>query len=368
MRISLVIDLGAKVSLISNTVYNQFFSHIPLRKAQIKLVSYDGSDIEALGCIQCKVQYYSSTLPDFTFYVTMGNSVMGVDLFDALGFCVRDPRDVCISTVHSTVSLQQHRPTVDLSVTPVKQALRRLPLALRDEISADMQRQLQLGHIEKENTPSRWLSNIVPIRKPDEKLRVCLDLTTVNRAIIPEVYPLPTMEELTNQMAGSTIFSKIDLRWGYLQVQLAEDNRYPTIFIVPDLGVYRYTKLCFGICCGPQQIVRDITKGLDDCVNLLDDILVHGKDRAEHDTRLRTVLQRLPDHRATVNADKSVLGADAVDFDGLRFSANGVSPIDSHTAAIRDMKPPSNAKMLRSWLGSTGYYMRFFSDLVEPLR
>ena len=64
-------------------------------------------------------------------------------------------------------------------------------------------------------------------------------------------------------------------------------------------------------------------------------------------------------------------GADAVDFDGLRFSANNVSPIDSHTAAIRDMKPSSNAKMLRGWLGATGYFMRFFphyADLVEPLR
>ena len=148
---------------------------------------------------------------------------------------------------------------------------------------------------------------------------------------------------------GSTIFSKIDLRWGYLQVQLAEDSRYLTTFIVPDLGVFRYTRLCFGICSGPsafQKLVKDITKGLDSCVNLLDDILVHGKDRAEHDKRLRAVLQRLSDHRARVNADKSVLGTDAVDFDGLRFSANGVSPIDSHTAAMRDMKPPS--KMLRS--------------------
>jgi hypothetical protein len=103
----------------------------------------------------------------------------------------------------------------------------------------------------------------------------------------------------------------------------------------------------------------------------LDDILVHGKDRAEHDKRLRAVLQRLSDHHATVNADKTVLGADVVDFDGLRFSANGVSPIDSHIAALRDMQPPSNAKMLRSWLGATGYYMRFvphYADLVEPLR
>ena len=101
--------------------------------------------IEALGYVWCKVQYYSSTLLDFTFYVTMGNSVMGVDLSNALGFRVRDSHDMCISTVHSTVLLQQypellkgfgqitgyqHRPTVDLSVTPVKQPLRRLPLAL----------------------------------------------------------------------------------------------------------------------------------------------------------------------------------------------------------------------------------------------
>ena len=200
-----MIDLGAKVSLISNTVYNQFFSHIPLRKAQIKFASYDGSNIKALGCIWCSVQYYSSTLPDFTFYVMMGNSVMGVDLFNTLGFRVRDPRDVCISTAHFTVSLQQypelpkgfgqisgyqHWPTVDLSVTPVKQALRCLPLALRDEVMADIQRQLQLDLIEKAGMPSRWFFNIVRIRKPDKKLLVCLDLTAVNRAIISEVYCL----------------------------------------------------------------------------------------------------------------------------------------------------------------------------------
>ena len=194
------------------------------------------------------------------------------------------------------------------------------------------------------------------IKKPDKKLQVCLDLTAMNRAIIPKVYPLPTMEELTSQLAGSTIFSKIDLKWGYLQVQLAEDSRYLIIYIVPDLGVFRYTRLCLGICSEPnafQQIVKDITIGLDGCVNLFDDILVHSKDRAEHDKPLRVILQHLSDHCATFNADKSVLGANAVDFDSLRFPANGVSLINLHTAAIRDMKPPSNAKMLCSWLGAT---------------
>ena len=132
--------------------------------------------------------------------------------------------------------------------------------------------------------------------------------------------------------------------------------------------MFRYTRQCFGICSGPcafQQIVKDITKSLDGCVNLLDDILVLGKDRAEHDKRLRAVLQRLSYHRVTVNVDKSLQEADAFDFDGLRFSANGVSPIDSHTAAIRDMKPLSNVNMLRSWLGATSYYMRLVLQYAD---
>lgn len=63
--------------------------------------------------------------------------------------------------------------------------------------------------------------------------------------------------------------------------------------------MFRYTRLCFGTCSCPsafQQIVNDITKGLNGCINLLDNILVHGKDRAEHDKLLRAVLQRLFDH------------------------------------------------------------------------
>ena len=93
----------------------------------------------------------------------------------------------------------------------------------------------------------------------------------------------------------------------------------------------RCIRVCFGICSWSsafQKILKDITKGFDGYVNLLDDILEHGKDHTEYDKQLRAVLQRLSDHRATVNADKTVLGAGAVDFDGLRFLVFGVSPID----------------------------------------
>jgi hypothetical protein len=315
---------------------------------------------------------------------------MGVNLFDALGFKVIDPDNVHIAMIEqaaSSVTLSQyptltqefgcitrfqHRPMVDPTVKPVRQPLRRLPLALHDEVSAELQQMIKLDLIEKIDA-SQWVSNVVPIRKKDKKLRVCIDLTNVNKAIIPDTYPLPTQDELTSQLAGATVFSKIDLRWGYLQIKLAEDSRHLTAFITHD-GVYQFKRLCFGLCSGPsafQKIIRTITASLEGVVNLLDDILVYGPTRAVHDQRLRAVLQRLSDHHATVNVEKTVIGASEVDFDGFSFSAGGGRPTASHTEALTQLKVPTNLKELRSFLGAVGFYMKFvdhYADIVEPLR
>jgi RNase H-like domain found in reverse transcriptase/Integrase zinc binding domain/Integrase core domain len=106
-------------------------------------------------------------------------------------------------------------------------------------------------------------------------------------------------------------------------------------------------------------------------VNLLDDILIYGPTRVVHDQRLRAVLQRLSDHHATVNVEKTVIGASEVDFDGFSFSAGGVRPTASHTEALTQLKVPTNLKELRSFLGAVGFYMKFvdhYADIVEPLR
>ena len=88
------------------------------------------------------------------------------------------------------------------TIAPVRQPLRRLPLALRDEVSAELRKLMDLDLIEKVDA-SPWVSNLVLVRKKDNKLRICIDLTCVNKAIIPASYPLPTFDELTGQLAGS---------------------------------------------------------------------------------------------------------------------------------------------------------------------
>jgi hypothetical protein len=155
-----------------------------------------------------------------------------------------------------------------------------------------------------------WTSNIVVARKKCGGVRVCVNLSDVNKALVPQRYPLPTMEELTERIAGSTVFSKLDIAWGYLQLELAEECRYVTAFVSHE-GVFQWRSLPFGLATGPsafQQVVRHMTDQLPGCVHILDDILCYGRDMVEHDTRLRDILDRLAKYDATLRVDKCVLG------------------------------------------------------------
>ena len=246
-------------------------------------------------------------LPRFTFYVTTkGTSRRGLDLCNELGGTVqlghasvvgKPAASVAAVSSSSPPSLLQpvlspqpssslsavsladyptlttglgrlrgfvHRPKIDLSVKPVQQRFYHQPLALRQLISDELRRLERDGVIER-ITSSVWTSNIVVTRKRCGTARVCINLSDVNRAIVPERYPLPTMEELTEKIAGCTVFSKIDLAWSYTQLELAEECRYLTAFVTHE-GVYRARVLRFGLASGPsafQQVIRLILRDLE---------------------------------------------------------------------------------------------------------
>lgn len=160
------------------------------------------------------------------------------------------------------------------------QLLHHFPQALRNDISSELQRMLDDGIIEQVNT-SPWISNLV-VAKKNGGLRICVDLRAVNKAIIPDRYPLPTTEELTTQFHGSTIFSKLDLRQGYLQVPLHPESRNLTAFITHK-GVFHYKRMAFGLSLAPscfQKIMGSIFAGIPGAPVYLDDIVVHGASTA----------------------------------------------------------------------------------------
>ena len=397
----LMLDLGAKVSVLSSEFFhNTMASTVPLRTPAVTLRTYSGEPIPCLGQVSVSVQLGRQLLTQFPFYVTeRGSSMMGVDLFDALGGTVHVGDDQIVSTSHigksisavvserSSVHLDDypvllkasgklkgfvHRPMINSSVLPVQQKFWHLPLALREPVSQELRRMEADGVIERIDA-SPWTSNIVTAKKRDGSLRLCVNLTEVNKALIPERYPLPTMDELTEHLYGCTVFSKIDLLWGYLQLPLAEDRRYLTAFITHD-GVWQFRSLPFGLASGPsafQQVIRKILHGLDGCTNILDDILVYGRTVAEHDERLRRVLDRLVKYNATIRRDKCVIGVAEVDFNGHHLSASGVQPLLSNVEAIQKMPAPVDQKQLLRFVCTASYYLKFlsgFAELCEPLR
>lgn len=386
--VDLLLDLGSEVSVVGGRLYDEVFSGAPLQQPDVRMQAYGALGIDCRGYFEVPVTYQGVRLPTFRFYVTRrGDSLMGVDLFDALGFKVQPPISPTTVNALSTVSLSaypilcksfgivsgfQHKPRVDVSVLPVRQPMRRLAERLREPVSKAVLQMEREGIIERIDS-SPWVSNIVPVKKPDGSIRVCVDLSEPNKAVIPDQYPLPTMEELSCELAGATIFSKLDLKWGYLQISLAEESRDLTAFVCLE-GLFRFTRLPFGLCSAPsafQQMISLIIKSVKGAVNLLDDIFIYGRTVAEHDARLRAVLDLLQQHNCTVNLQKCVIGVREVEFNGHVISAMGARPLISHVDAIVRLPVPSSCVELKRFLSTAGYLLKFvphFATIAEPLR
>ena len=399
--VCLVCDTGAKVSILNESTVMKLHLRV-LPDVDLVLKTYTGSVIKTLGIVKASVQCADKYVHNFSFVVVKtGSNIMGLDLFDALGYRIGVPyhnENVCHSCstnrvgVNSVSSLSEHRfraifsdlfkqpevilgfvhkPMVDSTVVPRAQAMRRVPIALHDDVAQELKRMVDDGILEPIDA-GEWVSNMVVVRKPTGGVRICCDLTDVNRAIIPDRFPLPTIAELSCNMAGAKVFSKIDLRQGYLQVSLDPESRYLTSMITP-LGLMQWTRLPPGMCSAPscfQKIISVILKDCDGVVNLLDDILVGGRTVKEHDDRLFKVLCRLRDAHVRLHGEKTVFGVAELDFVGLHVTEHGVSPLRSSVEAVQNIPAPTNVKQLRSFLGSVGFYSKFignFAYVAEPL-
>ena len=260
-------------------------------------------------------------------------------------------------------------------VTPFHlSAPRHIAIPMLDKVKEEIQKMERLGVIRKVNHPTEWCHPIVVVGKPNGKIRLCIDLTKLNLGIKREFYQIESVEETISKIGpGCEVFTKLDANSGYWQVPLDEDSQLLTTFITP-FGRYCCTRGPFGLS-SMQEIFNkkmdNIVEDLEGVAKSTDDFLVYGKNKAEHDSRLRKLLSRFRENNVTLNKEKCKFSVAKVDFIGHEVDKDGLKPLSSRVSAILDYPIPKSITELRRFLGMANQLSKYSTELAtaaEPLR
>ena len=256
---------------------------------------------------------------------------------------------------------------------PLRQPYRRQNPAVRREEMTQVHQMLSSSVIRPSNSP--WASPVVMVRKKDGSLRFCVDFRQLNAATVKDAHPLPRIDDLLDALHGAKWFSTLDLKSGYWQVPIAEQDKEKTAFRTSSGQLYEFNQVPFGLCNAPatfSRLMDRVLAGLhwETCLFYLDDIIVFSSTWEEHLARLREVFERLRHAKLKLGAPKCTFATKEVSYRGHRVTEEGLLPDPSLLAAIRDIPPPKTATEVRSFLGLAGYYRRYvkgFAAIAAPL-
>ena len=229
---------------------------------------------------------------------------------------------------------------IDPEVPPVTQPIRRVPYHLRDKLTTKLNELVELDIIEKVSGPSSWVSPVVVVPKPSGDICLCVDMRQANTAVKRGRLPIPTTDEVLQDLNQSKFFSKLDLTSAYHQIELSPESRDITTFGTHK-GLYRYKRLMFSISCAPemyQKVLHQVLQECDGAHNILDDVIVHAPTQEEHDKRFENVVRVLSSRWLTLNRDKCQLKMSHLDFMGHVLSARGIGPADVKVKAVVDAR------------------------------
>lgn len=377
----LIIDSGAMCNVLTTKMLSKLNIEIPMSKSKVLLRGFHSGPVQAHGCIMLECEY-KGIWKNLEFQIVDDKRELALlgkqdcesfDLIRRVNMVDDSPnenllnkyKDVfCenIGCVPGEVNIK-----LNPDVEPVICPPRPIPAAIRDQVKKELDHLEKCEIIKKVTEPTRWVNPMVCVRKPNGRVRLCIDPHRLNQAILREHYPLCSIDDVTTRLNGSKYFSVLDANMGYYQLKLNDKSSYYTTFNTP-FGRYRHLRMAMGISSAPeifQRVMTDLFGDLEGVEIVMDDMLVHGKTLEEHNNRLEAVLKRARENDLKLNPKKSKIAQSEVKYIGHIITGEGLKPSPERIESIVDMKRPENFAELESWLGMIAYVAKFIPNLSE---
>ncbi|GJR39286.1 putative reverse transcriptase domain-containing protein [Tanacetum coccineum] len=259
-----------------------------------------------------------------------------------------------------------------LGAAPVARAPYRLAPSKMKELSEQLQELSDKGFIRPSSSP--WGAPVLFVKKKDGSFRMCIDYRELNKLTVKNRYPLPRIDDLFDQLQGSSVYSKIDLRSGYHQLRVRDEDIPKTAFRTR-YGHYEFQVMPFGLTNAPavfMDLMNRVCKPYLDkfVIVFIDDILVYSKNKQEHKEHLKLILELLKKEELYAKFSKCEFWIPKVQFLGHVIDSKGIHVDPAKIESIKDWASPKSPTEIRQFLGLAGYYRRFiegFSKIAKPM-
>ncbi|GKA17925.1 putative nucleotidyltransferase, ribonuclease H [Tanacetum coccineum] len=287
---------------------------------------------------------------------------------------VRDFPEVFPEELSGLPPTRQVEFQIDLmpGAAPVARAPYRLAPSEMKELSEQLQELSDKGFIRPSSSP--WGAPVLFVKKKDGSFRMCIDYRELNKLTVKNRYPLPRIDDLFDQLQGSSVYSKIDLRSGYHQLRVREEDIPKTAFKTR-YGHYEFQVMPFGLTNAPtvfMDLMNRVCKPYLDkfVIVFIDDILIYSKNKKEHEEHLKAILELLKKEELYAKFSKCEFWIPKVQFLGHVIDSQGIHVDPAKIESIKDWASPKTPTEIRQFLGLVGYFRRFiegFSKVAKPM-